>query len=183
MRTKKLGANGPGVMVDAAPSFYVVASSGGERALCLVKHDRWTCLIGFGRSRVDTFDAYLDREEEKAIRTGRDFDRDARSMLLYGYEEIPFDPSGRFVLNDDLSDMGNIGDAIFFHGAGLLTLSALLRRAIDYARRYGIGELYGDVLEDNVAMRALCRALGFREAPAEEHVVRFTLPLAAAAAQ
>jgi MraZ protein len=105
-------------MLPASLRKDVIASSGGERALCLVKHDRWTCLIGFGRSRVDTFDAYLDREEEKAMRIGRDFDRDARSMLLYGYEEVPFDPSGRFVLNDDLSDMGKIGDAIFFHGAG-----------------------------------------------------------------
>jgi MraZ protein len=39
-------------------------------------------------------------------------------MLLYGYEEVPFDPSGRFVLNDDFSDMGKIGDELFFHGAG-----------------------------------------------------------------
>ena len=101
----------------------VTASSGGERILCLIKHDRWPCLIGFGLSRVDMFDSILDREEEKAIRIGKDFDRDARSMLLYGYEEVPFDQSGRFVLSEDLSDMGKIGDEVFFHGAGeFLTL-------------------------------------------------------------
>jgi MraZ protein len=105
-------------MLPASLRKDVIASSGGERILCLVSHDRWPCLIGFGRSRVETFDAYLDREEEKAMRMGREFDRDARSMLLYGYEEVPFDASGRFVLGEDLADMGKIGDAIFFHGAG-----------------------------------------------------------------
>ena len=96
----------------------VVTSSGGERVLCLTKHHKWDCLIGFGRSRVDTFDAYLDSEQERATRLGNDFDRDARSMQLYGYEEVPFDASGRFVLGDDLADVGKIGDQIFFHGAG-----------------------------------------------------------------
>jgi len=106
------------LMLPASLRKDVIASSGGERTLCLVKHDRWTCLIGFGLSRVDSFDDYLDREEERATRLGRDFDRDARSMGLYGYEQVPFDPSGRFVLNDDLSDMGNLRDEVFFHGAG-----------------------------------------------------------------
>jgi acetyltransferase len=58
-------------------------------------------------------------------------------------------------------------------GLGLGTL--LLRRAIDYARQCGIGELYGDVLEENAVMRQLCRSLGFRETQAEDHVVRVTL--------
>lgn len=96
----------------------VVASSGGERALCLAKHPSWTCLIGFGRSRIETFDDYLDREEERATRLGNDFDRDAMSMVLYGYEEVPFDASGRFVLGDDLAEVGNLRDEVFFHGAG-----------------------------------------------------------------
>ena len=96
----------------------VVASSGGERVLCLAKHHSWACLIGFGRSRIETFDDYLDREEERATRLGNDFDRDALSMVLYGYEEVPFDASGRFVLGDDLAEVGNLRDEAFFHGAG-----------------------------------------------------------------
>jgi acetyltransferase len=51
----------------------------------------------------------------------------------------------------------------------------LMRHANDYARQRGIGELYGDVLEDNAVMRALCRSLGFAEAAVEDHVVRVTL--------
>ena len=53
----------------------------------------------------------------------------------------------------------------------------LMRHLIDYARSRGIGELYGDVLEDNAVMRNLCRALGFVERTADDHVVRVTLPL------
>ena len=96
----------------------VVASSAGERVLCLAKHHAWTCLIGFGRSRIDTFDDYLDREEERATRLGNDFDRDLRSMQLWGFEQIPFDASGRFVLPDHLAELGNLRDEVFFHGAG-----------------------------------------------------------------
>jgi acetyltransferase len=53
----------------------------------------------------------------------------------------------------------------------------LMRRLIDYATERGIGELYGDVLEDNVVMLALCRSLGFHKDPAQDRVVRVTLPL------
>ena len=96
----------------------VVASSAGERVLCLAKHHSWTCLIGFGRSRIETFDEYLDREEERATRLGNEFDRDLRSMQLWGFEQIPFDASGRFVLPDHLAELGNLRDEVFFHGAG-----------------------------------------------------------------
>lgn len=61
-------------------------------------------------------------------------------------------------------------------GRGLGTF--LMNRLIDYARARGIREIFGDVLEDNAVMRALCRTLGFSEAPADGHIVRVTLPLA-----
>jgi acetyltransferase len=60
-------------------------------------------------------------------------------------------------------------------GQGLGTF--LMNRLIEYARSRGIGELFGDVLVDNVVMRGLCRSLGFRESPADGHVVRVTLAL------
>lgn len=37
----------------------------------------------------------------------------------------------------------------------------LLRRIIEYARGRGIGEIFGEVLEENEAMLRLCRAFGF----------------------
>jgi acetyltransferase len=61
-------------------------------------------------------------------------------------------------------------------GLGLGAL--LMRRLIDYARGRGIGELWGDVLRDNVVMLALCRSLGFSEQRSEDQVVRVVLALA-----
>jgi acetyltransferase len=63
-------------------------------------------------------------------------------------------------------------------GQGLGTF--LMRSLVDYARTRRIGELYGDVLADNVAMLALCRALGFVERAEGAGVVRVTLPLGVA---
>ena len=37
----------------------------------------------------------------------------------------------------------------------------MMRRLIDIARQYGIGELVGDVLRENEPMLAMCRELGF----------------------
>lgn len=106
------------IALPAAFRKAVADSSGGERLLCIAKHDRWKCLTGFGLSRSAGFDAYLDREEDRATRLGRDFDRDLRSMQLWGFEQVPFDASGRFVLPDHLAELGNLRDAVFFHGAG-----------------------------------------------------------------
>lgn len=88
------------------------------RVLCLARHDRWKCLTGFGLSRTDSFEAQLDREEESALRLGREFDRELRSIQLWTFSEIPFDASGRFVLPDHLGELCGIGGAICFLGAG-----------------------------------------------------------------
>ncbi len=93
-------------------------SSDGNRTLCLAKHERWNCLTGFGLSRRDAFAAQLDREEEIALQAAREFDRDLRAMQLYGFSDVPFDDSGRFVMPDHLIDLGAVGDALFFQGAG-----------------------------------------------------------------
>lgn len=45
-------------------------------------------------------------------------------------------------------------------GKGLGSL--LMRRIIEYCRRKGVGEIFGDVLMDNKPMLALSRSLGFR---------------------
>jgi acetyltransferase len=48
-----------------------------------------------------------------------------------------------------------------YHGRGIGR--ALMTRLIDYARTEGIGEIFGEVLDTNAAMRRLCRDLGFVE--------------------
>lgn len=101
------------------PSFRkAVKESSGGRTLCLDKHERWNCLVGFGLSRNDELDLQLDREEERALRLGRDFDRDLRSNQLFGFAQLPFDDSGRFIMPEHLRNLGRIEDCLYFQGAG-----------------------------------------------------------------
>ena len=105
----------------------VKESSGGNRTLCLAKHDRWDCLIGFGLSREADLEKELDREQEAALRLGRDFDRELRSLDIYGFERIPFDESGRFTMPDFIKSEGQIADTLFYRGAGQVSF---LRRCL-----------------------------------------------------
>ena len=102
------------------PAFRNAIASGPDdpRTLCLARHDRWNCLTGFGLSRTDSFEAQLGREEESALRLGREFDRELRSIQLWTFSEIPFDASGRFVLPEHLAELCGIDGAICFLGAG-----------------------------------------------------------------
>lgn len=43
-----------------------------------------------------------------------------------------------------------------------------LNRLIDFARERGVGELYGDILTENTAMKTVVEELGFRIQPLEE---------------
>lgn len=95
-----------------------VKESSDGRILCLAKHERWNCLTGFGLSRRDELDAQIDREEDQAIRRGQDFDRDLRAMQLFGFIEIPFDESGRFIMPGHLVELGQLNDGVYFQGAG-----------------------------------------------------------------
>ena len=95
-----------------------VKESSEGRVLCLAKHDRWNCLVGFGLSRKPELEAQLDREEETAIRMGRDFDRETRSSQLNGFVELPFDDSGRFVMPEYLRTLANVSGGLFVQGGG-----------------------------------------------------------------
>lgn len=93
-------------------------SSGDKPVLCLVKHDRWPCLMGFGLSRADDFEEELDKEERRAIEFGKPFDREIKAMQLYSFSTVPFDGSGRFVMPDHLAALAGIRKEIFFNGLG-----------------------------------------------------------------
>lgn len=97
----------------------VKESSGGNRTLCLGAHGKFDCLIGFGLSRIDQLNAQLDREEDRAIaRKDYDFDRDVRAAQLFGFSQLPFDESGRFVMPEHLRELGKVGDGLYFQAAG-----------------------------------------------------------------
>jgi MraZ protein len=93
-------------------------SSENRPTLCLAAHDRWRCLIGFGLSRAEDFEAQLDREADDAARQNREFDRELRAAQLNNFIEVPFDDSGRFVLPQYLGDPAGIGEEIYFQGGG-----------------------------------------------------------------
>ncbi|HSG34713.1 MAG TPA: division/cell wall cluster transcriptional repressor MraZ, partial [Sphingomonadaceae bacterium] len=85
-----------------------VAESSDARILCLAKHERWNCLTGFGLSRGAELEAQIEREEENAIRRGEAFDSDLRRIQLFGFAELPFDASGRFIMPDHLAGLGGL---------------------------------------------------------------------------
>lgn len=95
-----------------------VTQSSDGKMLCLDKHPRWNCLVGFGLSHETELEAQLVAEEERAVRFGKDFDIDIRRHLLFGFARIPFDDSGRFVMPQHLIEVGSLGEQVFFHGAG-----------------------------------------------------------------
>lgn len=92
-----------------------VKDSSDGKTLCLDKHARFTCLVGFGLSRMDELEQQLDREEDRA---GPDFDRDTRAAQLFGFARVPFDDSGRFVMPEHLRQLANIDSGLFFQGGG-----------------------------------------------------------------
>lgn len=97
----------------------VKEASGGSKTLCLLAHERFDCLVGFGLSRIDGLHAQLDREEERAMRLKlNDFDRDVRAGQLFQFEQLPFDDSGRFVMPEHLKELGKVEDGLYFQGAG-----------------------------------------------------------------
>ena len=101
------------------PSFRnVFADNGEERVLCLVKDEKYPCLTAFAQSRSDGFEEMLDKEEDASIRRGVEFDRVLRALQLWGFAEVPFDTSGRFVLPDHLCGLAGLTDGIYFQGGG-----------------------------------------------------------------
>jgi MraZ protein len=125
----------------------VKQSSGNQTTLCLVKHDRWPCLTGFGLSRVDGFEAELDAEQERKIRAGEPFDREIKAMQLYGFSQVPFDGSGRFVLPGHLETLSGITDKMFFNGLGA------------YFTIWAPDELYKMDGPEWEGLKAICRLL------------------------
>ena len=126
MAEKQVIYNGPGLSLRGEKSRFVlppafrktVAESSDGKTLCLAKHERWTCLTGFGLSRLPALHAKIERDEEKAIARGEPFDADVRRMQAFDFVELPFDASGRFVMPEYLAGLAKLGETVFFQGFG-----------------------------------------------------------------
>ena len=96
----------------------LISSSDG-RTLCLGKHEKWDCLVGFGLSRKIEMLAEIDKEEANAIARSEPYDRDAAGARKFSsLQELSFDASGRFVLPPMLQAIGGLKDNVIFHGIG-----------------------------------------------------------------
>ncbi|MGE3691588.1 MAG: division/cell wall cluster transcriptional repressor MraZ [Novosphingobium sp.] len=96
----------------------VAKSSSGKPLVCLVKHPEWTCISGFGLSRVDELEAEIDRAAQAASDKGLPFNKELRLAQLNIMSEVPFDNSGRFVMPNQLMSVANLEKELFFHGIG-----------------------------------------------------------------
>ena len=96
----------------------VAISSGPERILCLSQHHKWNCLSGFGLSRKKQFAALIKEKVDQQTQLGNDFDIDIYTHSLNSFAQVPFDPSGRFVLPEYMAEVCGIKDELFLHGAG-----------------------------------------------------------------
>ncbi len=107
-----------------------------------------------------------DREMSLVVE-GKD---QAGEKELYGVVQISADPD---------KERAEFAILIRHDMTGLGLGPMLLRRIIDYARGQGIGELFGDVLNDNKPMLKLCRVFGFKVTSDREDpgIMQVTLPL------
>jgi len=95
----------------------VMASSGPERILCLSPHHKYNCLTASGLARADNLDELIAKEVQRQTDLRQDFDIDAFVHNISMITEVPFDPSGRFVLPEFLAGPCGITDELLFHAA------------------------------------------------------------------
>jgi MraZ protein len=97
----------------------VIKSSGEEKTLLLKKHQKWPCLIGFGRSHFISEEKAIARDQQLANDRGEYFDIDLANMQrIGGSKSVSFDASGRFALPSAMRKLGKIDYSIFFYGVG-----------------------------------------------------------------
>lgn len=90
-----------------------------ERILIVTQHDRDPCLIGYDRGWANLLGEEIARDEALERSAGRAFDRhNTRRRAFSITERLPFDTSGRFVLNGFLRDDMNLTKFAFFAGVG-----------------------------------------------------------------
>jgi len=110
----------------------------------------------------------IDYDREMALVLAGETDRG--EVELYGGVRVSADPDNEraefaILLRRDMTGLG-LGPM-------------LMRRIIDYARKKGLREIYGEVLSENAPMLKLCKVLGFsvQRLPDDPSVMLATLRL------
>jgi acetyltransferase len=112
--------------------------------------------------------------------TQLDYDREMALVLMD--ESGPGEPDlcgGVRITADADNDRAEFAILLRRDMTGLGLGPMMMRRIIDYARKRGLREIYGEVLSENTPMLRLCRALGFstKRMPDDPGVVLASLTL------
>ncbi|APG62980.1 hypothetical protein LPB140_09465 [Sphingorhabdus lutea] len=90
-----------------------VEQSSSGNIVCLARHAEYPCLIGFGKAERNKIRTDIEKQWESALNRGEDFNREQPSSSIY---DIPFEQSGRFVIQPMLKFFGKLEDKAFFFG-------------------------------------------------------------------
>lgn len=94
-----------------------VQASSGANTVCISRHAKLPCLIGFGGAERLKLRTDIELQWGSAVGRGDDFDRELAGATASSIFETNFEASGRFVLSPMLRHFGKIGDRAFFFGA------------------------------------------------------------------
>ncbi len=81
-------------------------------------HPDAPCLIGSGVAFVEGIGEFLKELQEDAAAEGRGFNMMAVRRRLNGGSPVPLDGSGRFIMPDNLAELGELEGELFFLGMG-----------------------------------------------------------------
>lgn len=96
----------------------VLESSGGSNEVHLVRHLEYKCLVGFGSNERDQRRSKIDSMQASAIGRGEQFVAEDAGIGSSSMYKMPFEASGRFVLNPMLGHFTGIApdSRVFFFG-------------------------------------------------------------------
>ncbi len=126
--------------------------------------------------------AALDHDLASRL-TQIDYDREMAFVLVEPDGGTGVDGAGLYavvrLISDPDGDRGEFAVIVRPDMAGRGLGLRLVRHIVDYGCRRGMREIWGDVLHENMRMRALCAELGFRESrlPDDATIVRVVLDL------
>jgi MraZ protein len=102
-----------------APFRKIIELNSKEPFLVIAKHDADPCLAGYDREWAKLLQARIDREEERALDAGTQFDlHNANRRAFTLAEDAGFDASGRFIMPRFFLDKVKLADWVLFLGTG-----------------------------------------------------------------
>ncbi|MET0361471.1 MAG: division/cell wall cluster transcriptional repressor MraZ [Sphingobium sp.] len=96
----------------------VKAGSADHNVLYINMTPDLTCLTGFGEDYLSDMKGQIEEEVAAARIHGQSIDRHQRAVdMVAGVERVTFDDGGRFSLPDEVRELMDIGDMLWFVGA------------------------------------------------------------------